>query len=500
MPTSPDFEVAVVGSGFAGLCMAIGLKERGEQRFVVLERADDVGGTWRDNDYPGAACDVPSHLYSFSFAPNPGWSRRYPTQPELQAYLRGVADRYGVRRHIRFRTEMRAATYDETEQLWHVRTSGGTFTARVLVSGAGGLSAPKLPDIAGVERFRGETFHSSRWDHGCRLDGKRVAVIGTGASAVQLVPEIAGKVARLDVFQRTPNWIVPRTDRAYRPFEKWLFRHVPLARQLYRALIYWLFELRVLGMVIHPVLMSAFQRLAERHLARQVPDRALRERLTPDYTIGCKRILISNDWYPALQRPNVSLVTEPIREIREQGVVTADGREREVDCLVFATGFFATENPIAGCIRGRGGLRLDEAWADGEEAYLGTTVAGFPNLFFVVGPNTGLGHSSMVFMIEAQVRYVLALLDARTRAGAASVEVRPDAQERYNRRLHERLGGTIWATGGCSSWYRHRSGRITSLWPGFTFEFWLRTRRPVLADYVLLPHDERAGPLVAAGA
>lgn len=482
----PEHEVAIVGTGFAGLCMAIRLLERGERRFVLLERADGVGGTWRDNHYPGAACDVPSHLYSLSFAPNAEWSRKFPTQPELRAYLEGVAARYGLVPHIRFSTEMRGAAYDEANRLWRVETSRGTLTARSLVVAAGGLSEPRLPDIPGIERFAGKAFHSARWDHGYDLAGKRVAVIGAAASAVQFVPEIAGEVARLDVYQRTPNWIVPRPDRAYTGIERWLFRNVPLARRLHRAQIYWSYELRVLGMVLHPAVMKVYQKVAERHLARQVRDPALRARLTPNYTIGCKRILISDDWYPALQKPGVSVITEGIREIRERSIVTADGREREVDCIVYATGFYATENPIAGLVRGEGGLRLSQAWAEGEEAYLGTLVKGFPNLYFIVGPNTGLGHSSMVFMIEAQVEFIARLLAHLKSAGAASLAVKPAVQDAFNQRLQARLAGSIWAT-GCQSWYKHRSGKITALWPGFTFDFWLQTARFDADDYVLGP-------------
>lgn len=480
----PEYEVAIVGTGFAGLGMAVRLKQAGERRFVLLERAGSVGGTWRDNHYPGAACDVPSHLYSFSFAPNPGWSRKYPTQPELRAYLERVAVDHGLAQHIRFDCELLAADYDEAAQLWRVTTTRGSLTARTLVSASGGLSEPKLPAIAGVERFRGKTFHSSRWDHEYPLAGKRVAVIGTGASSVQFVPEIAGRVGQLDVYQRTPNWIVPRPDRAYTEVERWMFARLPLARRLHRARIYWQHELRVLGMVSHPGLMKLFQKLAERHIRRQVPDPALRAAVTPNYTIGCKRILISDDWYPALQRPGVSLVTSPIEEVREDAIVTADGQARPVDCIIFATGFYATENPIAGRIRGRGGQSLAEAWAGGEEAYLGTLVKGFPNLYFIVGPNTGLGHSSMVFMIETQVEYILRLLALRQAARAAALEVEPAAHDAFNRELQRGLAGSVWAT-GCKSWYQHRSGKITALWPGFTFGFWLRAQRLRRDDYLL---------------
>lgn len=480
--TQPQFDVTIIGSGFAGLCMAIRLKEQGQDNFVILERAQDVGGTWRDNQYPGAACDVPSHLYSFSFAPNPAWSRKYPTQPELYAYLRRIAKDYDLLRHIRFDHTLEAADYDEQHACWTVRTSQSSITSRTLVMGNGGLAEPKLPDIAGVERFKGKTFHSSRWDHDYDLTGKRVAVIGTGASAIQLVPEVAKVAGQLDVYQRTPNWLIPRPDRAYTGLEKTLFKALPATRRLHRNAIYWGHEARVMGMVLNPALMKVFQKVAELHIRRQVKDPVLREQVTPDYTIGCKRILISNDWYPALQQDNVSLITDGIREIREHSIVTADGTEREIDALIFCTGFYATENPIAHAVTGRDGQTLADAWVDGEEAYLGTTVHGFPNLFLMIGPNTGLGHSSMVFMIESQAELIQRLLNDMQQQGSEEIEVREAVQAGYNRRLQERLAGSIWAT-GCDSWYKHKNGKITALWPGFTFQFWLRTRRYRRDDY-----------------
>jgi cation diffusion facilitator CzcD-associated flavoprotein CzcO len=480
---TPHHDVLIVGSGFAGLCMAIQLQKAGQDDFVLIERGNDVGGTWRDNQYPGAACDVPSHLYSFSFEPNTDWSRKYPTQPELLTYLRGVADKHGLRPKIRFNANLEHAAYDVAAQRWTVNTSQGVMTARVVVSGSGGLAEPKLPDINGVESFAGTTFHSSRWNHDIDLAGKRVAVIGTGASAIQFVPEIAPNVGRLDVYQRTPNWIVPRPDRAYSGLEKSLFRLLPITRQLHRSAIYWGHETRVVGMVLNPAFMTLFQKIAERHIARQVADPVLRATVTPDYTIGCKRILISNDWYPAISRDNVDVITDGIREIKPHSIVTADGTEREIDVLIFATGFYATDNPIAEVITGAQGQTLAEAWADGEEAFLGVQVKHFPNLFFVVGPNSGLGHSSMVFMIEAQVRYIMEVLGLMRARRATSVDIRPDVQDRFNARLQQRLGGSIWAT-GCQSWYQHRSGKITALWPGFTWEFWMKTRRIDSKNYI----------------
>jgi cation diffusion facilitator CzcD-associated flavoprotein CzcO len=489
-PVQPDatttVDIAILGAGFAGMCMAIALLRAGVQDFVILERADDVGGTWRDNHYPGAACDVPSHLYSLSFAPKADWSRVYPTQPELLAYLRELADVHGLRPRIRFGHDLLAADLDAATGQWRLETSRGVVVANKVVSGTGGLSEPRAPDIAGLDRFTGHTFHSATWDHDYDLAGKRVAVIGTGASAIQFVPEIAGTPAQLDIYQRTPNWIIPRPDRAYGKATQWIFRNVPGVRAAYRASIYWRHEGRVLGFVVHPSLMAIGRRSALRYLANEVADPALRARLTPDYAFGCKRVLISNDWYRALQRDDVEVVTTPIREVTADAIVDDDGVRRPIDCIIFATGFYATENPIATRIRGTGGTSLAHAWKDGEEAYLGTLVHGFPNLFLIVGPNTGLGHTSMVFMIETQVAYIMRLLGHMHDRGATSLEVRADVQASFNAELQGKLQGSIWAK-GCRSWYQHENGKITVLWPGFTFDFWRRTRAFDPAQYVLGP-------------
>ncbi|WP_339675611.1 NAD(P)/FAD-dependent oxidoreductase [uncultured Zhongshania sp.] len=476
-------KILIIGTGFAGLGMAIRLKEMGIDDFIIIERANDVGGTWRDNRYPGAACDVPSHLYSFSFEPNADWSRVYPSQPELETYLQKVAKKYQLRPHIRFNHNLREARFDDASGHWLVRSSGGDFSARFVISGNGGLAEPKLPDIPGVETFAGHHFHSANWDHDYSLPGKRVAVIGTGASAIQFVPEIAGVPAKLSVFQRTPNWIIPRGDRPYSRIEKWLFKHIPITRKIVRAKIYCQNESRVLGMVLHPSLMNLFRRSAIKHIERQVADPALRPKLTPDYPIGCKRILVSNDWYPALQKPNVEVVTSGIREIREHSIITKDNIEHEVDCIIFGTGFYATDNPIAAMIYGRNGEQLSQTWQNGEEAYLGASVHGFPNFFFIVGPNVTLGHSSMVYMIETQVQAISRILQASDERNSATVEVKLDVQREYNEGLQKLLGGSIWAT-GCDSWYKHRSGKITQLWPGFTFTFRRRNRNFKRSDYI----------------
>ena len=463
-------KVLIIGTGFAGLGMAIRLKQSGIDDLVVLERAGEVGGTWRDNTYPGAACDVPSHLYSFSFAPNPDWSRSFSPQAEIQAYLLRTATDFGIRPHIRFRHEVLGAGWDETVQRWRVCTNAGDFDADVLISATGALSDPAIPEISGLERFEGTVFHSAAWRHDHNLSGKRVAVVGTGASAIQFVPQIQPQVERLTVFQRTPPWILPRWDRPFRPIEQWAFRRVPLVQRLARAGIYWSREQMVAGFVVAPKLMKVAERLGRRHLQRSVPDPALRAKLTPDYRIGCKRILISNDYLPSVTRPNVDLVAAGLGEVRERSVVGADGREHEVDTIIFATGFHVTDIPVADRIKGPGGVSLKEHWAAGMKAYKGTAVAGFPNLFLLVGPNTGLGHSSQVFMIESQIAYVLDAVRHLHRTGDV-LEVRAEAESAWDDGVQQAMARTVWTTGGCASWYLDGRGRNTTLWPGSTWRF-----------------------------
>jgi cation diffusion facilitator CzcD-associated flavoprotein CzcO len=498
--TASDFPILIVGAGFAGLGMAIQLKKAGVESFTILEKAGEVGGTWRDNSYPGCACDVPSHLYSFSFEPNPGWSRMYSAQPEIWDYLKHCADKYRLRPHIRFNEEMTRAEFDEAAGEWRVHTARGErLTAKALILAAGGLSTPADPQIEGLSSFRGKVFHSQQWDHGFDLRGKRVAVLGTGASAIQIVPQIAPLLARLDLYQRTPPWILPRPDRATSARERSWFARFPVLQRLVRTCQYWVRELRVLPFVIEPRLMKYIQRLAERHLAGQVPVSDLRTKLTPDYTIGCKRILLSDDYYPALLRTNVELITEGIREIRPEGIVARDGTERKVDAIILATGFRATQPVERGVIKGRGGRDIWEAWRDGPEAFLGTAVAGFPNLFFLVGPNTGLGHNSMVFMIESHVRYVIAALHALRRGELKLIEVRPEVQADYNRSLQEKLRKAVWSAGGCKSWYLDANGKNVTLWPGFTWRFRQLTGRFRPEQYVLQAQERSPAPAKAPG-
>ncbi|MBU9276109.1 flavin-containing monooxygenase [Burkholderia gladioli] len=482
---SEAVDIAIIGTGFAGLGMAIRLRQKGRGDFAVFEKAASVGGTWRDNHYPGCACDVQSHVYSFSFAPNPRWTRMFAPQPEIRAYLESCVERFGIAPYLRFDHELASAEYDEVAHRWQLRFANGRrVSARVLVSGMGGLSRAALPQIEGLDSFAGHAFHSQHWDHDYRLEGKRVAVIGTGASAIQFVPQIAPKVARLSLFQRTPPWIMPKPDRQLGRFEQWLFRALPFTQKLARTSRYWMLESRVLGFAIHPALMKNVQKLAERHIRKQIADPALRATVTPNYTLGCKRVLISNDYYPALTRANVDVLTTGIARIEPDAVVTTDGRRHEVDCLIYGTGFQVADPFPRGVIRGRGGVDIVDTWRDGAHAYLGTTLPGYPNFFMIVGPNTGLGHNSMVFMIESQIEYILGALDAMDQERADAIEVRPLVEAEYNTRLQQRLKRAIWSTGGCKSWYLDpRTGKNTTLWPGFTWRFRQATAQFSIADY-----------------
>jgi cation diffusion facilitator CzcD-associated flavoprotein CzcO len=486
-------DIAIIGAGFSGLGTAIRLRQRGIEDFVVLERHDDVGGTWWANTYPGCACDVPSHLYSLSFAPNPDWTQTYSPQPEIRAYLQRLAREHDLYRSIRLGTTVEAAEWDDDAGRWSLETSAGPVSARVLIAGIGPLTEPRLPDVPGLDTFAGTMFHSARWDHGHDLSGERVAAIGTGASAIQFVPEIAPKVAALHVFQRTAPWVVPHTNRPITGLERRLFRRLPALQRAMRAGVYVGREVLVLGFVKDPRLMRVLERIARRHMHAQVPDRELRAKVTPDYTIGCKRILPSNDWYPALMRPNVELVTSPIREVRPHSIVAADGSERPVDTIVFGTGFHVTDMPVGEWVRGRGGRRLADVWHDSPRAHLGCTVAGFPNLFLLLGPNTGLGHSSIVYMIESQIGHVLDALRVMREHGAAVAEVRPEVQADYNRELDARMAGTVWTT-GCSSWYLDDTGRNPTLWPDWTWRFRRRARHFDPAEHTLRAAAREAVP------
>ena len=486
---SRPWAVIIVGAGFGGLGMAIALGRADEHDVLLLEKGRDVGGVWRENTYPGAACDIPSHLYSFSFEPNPHWTRAYSPQPEILAYLRHCADKYGLRDKIRFGCEVTTAAFDEATALWRVewRDAAGVAHvghARTLVSAVGVLGRPVVPSLPGLGTFGGPVFHSAQWKHDVDLRGKRVAVVGNGASAIQFVPELARTAARVTVFQRTAAWILPRGDRAYSERERRRFARWPWLMAAHRALIYAVHDSRAVGFTRAPWLMELVgARPARKLLRQQVPDAALRERLTPRYAIGCKRVLISDDWLPMFSRPNVELVTDAIEAITPAGVRMAGGREVDVDAIVLGTGFAASEFLAPMTIRGRGGRSLNDAWADGAKAWLGISVPGFPNFFMLYGPNTNLGHNSIVFMLESQVAHVMRCLRRLRDARATTIEVDTPPFERYNAQLQRRSRKTVFA--GCSNWYVDAQGRHTVNWPGFTTSYRWLTRYAGLGAYVL---------------
>lgn len=476
-------DVVVVGSGFGGLAMTHRLRERGIRDVVMIERADAVGGTWRDNHYPGAACDVPSHLYSLSFAPNPDWRHSFSRQPQIRDYLERVADDFDLRRSIRFGTELLSATWRDDIAEWHLETSTGPLWCRTLVSAAGALSDPVTPDVEGLADFDGPVFHSARWDHDVDLSGRRVAVIGTGASAIQFVPEIQPIVDRLTVMQRTPPWVMPRRDRATTAAERRFYRRVPLAQKAVRGAIY-LGRETTISTFTRPRLGRAASSIALAHLRRQVTDPELRRRLRPDYAIGCKRILLSNDYYPALTADNAEVVGG-LDRVDGNTVVDASGARREVDVIIFGTGFSVQQPVITERIVGLDGVRLSERAMTTDGALVGASFSGFPNFFLLLGPNTGLGHTSQVFMIERQVDYVAELLAGARRQGARRIEVDAARQRAWTARVDERMASTVWTTGGCRSWYLDDNGRNTTLWPGSTLSFLRSSRRAGLDDYRL---------------
>jgi cation diffusion facilitator CzcD-associated flavoprotein CzcO len=474
--------VVIIGAGFGGIGMAIRLKRAGIHDFVVLEKAADLGGTWRDNTYPGAACDVPSHLYSFSFERKTDWSRKFPRQDEILDYLHHCAAKYGIKPHLRFGTEVQGALFDEDAGLWRITTSDGEIDTHVLVSGCGQLRRPAHPDIEGRDSFEGLSFHSARWDHDVDLTGKRVAVIGTGASAIQFVPPVAERAERVSLFQRSAAYVIEKPDRPYARWEQALYSVVPALHTLSRAKIYLQYESRALGFVKFPKLMERYAQVFRDQLADWVPEPGLRETLTPSYPMGCKRILISNDYYPAVTRPNVDVVTDPIVRITPCGVVTRDGTEHPADVIIYGTGFQANEFLSPMKIVGRQGQDLNAAWQDGAEAYLGIAVSGFPNLFLLYGPNTNLGHNSIIYMLESQIRYIMGCVRAMRMHGVRWLDVRAHVQHTFNRELQRRFRSTIWDK-DCTSWYKTADGKIVNNWPGFTFAYRRATRRPDPRDF-----------------
>jgi cyclohexanone monooxygenase len=476
--------------------MAIRLKQKGENDFLMFEKEPGIGGTWRVNNYPGCGCDVQSHLYSFSFEPNPNWTRMFAKQEEIKTYLEGCWEKYRLQDKTLLNTEITRLAWNDVDELWQIEDAAGNhYSAQFVVSGMGALSTPSIPALNGLENFKGMSFHSQQWNHDFDLTGKRVAVVGTGASSIQFVPQIQKQVAQLDLYQRTAPWIMPKPDRAISEGERSRFKRFPFLQQLWRGAIYAILESRVVGFALTPKVMKLAELVARGYIKRKIKDPVLRAKVTPDYTMGCKRVLISNDYYPALTQSNVDVITDGIREIREGSIVTADGNEREVDAIIFGTGFTPSDPLPRGVVFGRGGVDLLDTWPHGPEGYKGTLTTGFPNLFFLMGPNTGLGHNSMVYMIESQIHYVLGALDLLDARRLRSLEVKREVQDKFNGKLQGSLGNTVWNAGGCMSWYLHPvSGRNCTVWPGFTWRFRLLTRNFDPAAY----HFSRSVPVHTA--
>jgi len=462
-------EIVIVGAGFSGLGMAIQLKRNGFNDFLVLERGEDVGGVWRENTYPGCACDIESHLYSFSFYQNPNWSRIYSGQQEIWDYLRECVKHFGLGPQIRFNHDLESARWDETSKTWKLKTSKGDYEAQHLISAVGALNDPFIPTIDGLSDFKGKTFHSSRWDHKYPLEGKKVAVIGTGASAIQFIPQIQPKVEKLTVFQRTPAWVLPRHDRAVTEKEKNKLRRFPLFQKFWRARLFWLHESYGLAFR-HPKLSEQTRVVALKNLKKRIKDPNTRAKLIPDYKIGCKRILISDDYYPALAKENVEIVTENVQSIKANGIVTSDGKHRDVDAIIFGTGFRVTEFHFAKLLFGVNGESLYEKWKGSAHAYRGTMTSGFPNLFSLLGPNTGLGHNSVLLMVEAQIEFVLKALRHMKRNHVSSIDVKKEPERRYMEQVDKKSKSTVWLA-GCKSWYLDKTGRNSVLWPGSVVAF-----------------------------
>lgn len=480
-------EFIIIGSGFGGIGMAIQLQQAGHRDIKILEKADSLGGCWRDNTYPGAACDVPSHLYSYSFAKNFPWSRRFAPQAEILAYQQQVAATYHVDKLCQFNTEVAAAEFVEGQGLWQLRTTAGeAFSCRYLIAATGQLSVPAQPKLAGLENFQGQVFHSARWPENVKLEGKRVAVVGTGASAIQFVPEVVKSAKGVTLFQRSAPYVLPKPDRAYGKFEQAVLTRLPIIRSLERLGLYSAYETRVLGFgALHKHAMKLYALLFKRYLRQEIKDPALRKTLTPDYPMGCKRILLSNNYYEALAKAHVTVETAGIAEVTHSAVRTTEGSEHEADVIIFGTGFKAAEflSPIQ--VTGLGGRTLTQAWQEGAEAYKGISVAGFPNLFILYGPNTNLGHNSIIYMLESQFAYVLRCVQAVEKQGARALDVKESTMRAYNHGLQKQLANTVWQA-GCTSWYQNEAGKNTNNWPTFTFTYRAQAHSINIKDYHFL--------------
>ena len=481
----PVFEIAIIGAGFAGLAAAIRLKQENRNSFIIFERAAEVGGTWRDNVYPGCACDVPSHLYSYSFELNPNWSQAYSTQPEILEYIKSCVTHYKLEEQIRYNSEITKLQFIESKGHWLLSSKDGySTTARTVISATGPLNRPKLPQIKGIDSFKGTIFHSSNWNHQVDLTNKKVAVIGTGASAIQFIPQIAPKVNQLTVFQRSAPWITPRKDRKLTSFEHALFKFFPPIQRLVRSFIYWILELRGLSLLGNETFHRFGTKMAKKHLEDSIKDPILRDKLTPHYKMGCKRILVSDDYYPTFLRQNVSLNTDGISEITSKAIIDKNGIEHEVDAIILGTGFVAAEMLLETQIIGLNNRDLLTEWlSDGPEAYYGITVTGFPHLMFLVGPNSGLGHNSIIHMIESQVNYIIDFLNVLDKKGTNTIlDVKASAQAAFNHKIQHELADTVWAS-GCKSWYQTEKGKNTSIFPGLTVRYRRETKNVNLNDY-----------------
>lgn len=486
-PATPHFRATIIGTGFGGILMGIKLRQAGIEDFVILEKAADLGGTWRDNTYPGAACDVQSHLYSYSFEPKADWNHKFAHHDEINGYIHHCAGKYGVTPHIRFRTELYSARFDESDNRWHLCTGDGkALTTDILITATGQLNVPLYPAIKGIEAFRGEAFHSARWNHQHDLTGKRVAVIGTGASAIQFLPEILPRVESLALFQRSAPWVIRKPDRPFRQWEKKLFAALPFWERLYRGLLYCTYESRALAFTRFKWLLQPWTWAVKHRIRRDVSDPQKRAALVPDYKIGCKRILLSNDWYPAMNSDRLDLVTDPIDHIDADAVVTQSGTRHTVDTLIFGTGFKATEFLAPIHITGRNSRELKDAWKDSAEAYKGIVVNGFPNLFIVYGPNTNLGHNSIIYMLESQAAYIMDCIKQLEQRPGTAMDVKAERQQAFVDAVQESMQKSVW-TAGCSSWYVDDKGRNPVNWPGFTFTYRRQTRTSDLNDFELLP-------------
>ena len=481
------YQVAIIGAGFGGLAMAIRLLQRNIHNFLILEKSNEVGGTWRENQYPGAACDVQSHLYSLSFAPKTDWSKRYADAPEIFQYIQDVVQQFNLREYCQFNSEVVHTEYHEKECLWHVTLKDGRqLSCQYLIFASGPLHVPQIPHIKGIEKFQGKVFHSSQWDHQYDLNGKVVASIGTGGSAIQYIPEIAPQVKQIYVMQRTAAWVIPRDERKYLNVEKKLFKQADWFRKLHRARLYWSNESRAIP-IMQPSVMKYTQKLAEAFIRFQVKDKQLAQKLTPDYIMGCKRILVSNKYFPTFNRDNVELVTDAILELTADSIITKDGKMRKIDCLIYGTGFITDPRiylqPFS-CL-GEHGVELKQAWKDGAESYYGISHKGFPNLFQLLGPNTVLAHNSVIFMIEAQVDYILQMMDLVTQSQSNAIVVKDQVQDQFNQDVQDMLNNTVWQS-GCVSWYQQDGGKNFALWPTYTWKYWLKTKSLHPSDFRLI--------------